>query len=81
MVAAAGRGVRGIKEGDRVGVPWRHTACGRCEYCLTGWETLCPWQQNTGYSAHGGFAEYVLADPDYVGWLPDRLEGRTVMRR
>ncbi|MFO1066920.1 MAG: alcohol dehydrogenase catalytic domain-containing protein, partial [Geminicoccaceae bacterium] len=60
-VAAVGAGVRAVKEGDRVGVPWLHTACGHCEYCLTGWETLCPEQKNTGYGVNGGFAEYVLA--------------------
>ncbi len=72
-VAALGEGVKHLKEGDRVGVPWLHSACGRCEYCLTGWETLCPQQQNTGYSVDGGFAEYVLAPADYVGRLPDGL--------
>ena len=41
---------------------------------MTGWETLCDGQQNTGYSVNGGFAEYVLADPDYVGHLPDGLD-------
>lgn len=73
-VAAVGAGVRGVREGDRIGVPWLHTACGHCPYCRTGWETLCHDQQNTGYSVNGGFAEYVLADPNYVGHLPDRLE-------
>lgn len=72
-VAAVGAGVRGIREGDRVGVPWLHTACGHCEHCLTGWETLCDGQQMTGYTVNGGFAEYVLADPAYVGQLPDGL--------
>lgn len=62
-----------MKEGDRVGVPWLFTACGHCEYCLAGWETLCLEQQNTGYSVQGSFAEYVLADPDYVGHIPDQL--------
>jgi alcohol dehydrogenase, propanol-preferring len=73
-VAAIGRGVKGVNEGDRVGVPWLHSACGRCRYCMTGWETLCAGQTNTGYSVNGGFAEYVLADPDFVGHLPDGLE-------
>ena len=73
-VAAVGAGVTSAKEGDRVGVPWLHTACGQCKYCMTGWETLCHGQQNTGYSVNGGFAEYLLADPVYVGHLPDKLE-------
>ena len=73
-VAAVGRDAKGVKEGDRVGVPWLHSACGRCRYCMTGWETLCAEQKNTGYSVNGGFAEYVLADPDFVGHLPDGLE-------
>jgi propanol-preferring alcohol dehydrogenase len=71
QVAAVGSGVRHVKEGDRVGIPWLHTACGHCEHCLAGWETLCEQQQNTGYSVNGGFAEYALADADYVGHLPD----------
>lgn len=73
-VAAVGAGVTAVKEGDRVGVPWLHTACGHCRQCLAGWETLCDLQQNTGYSVNGGFAEYTLADPNYVGHLPDRLD-------
>jgi len=72
-VAAIGPGVGHVKEGDRVGIPWLHTACGHCEHCLGGWETLCERQQNTGYSVNGGFAEYALADADYVGRLPDGL--------
>jgi propanol-preferring alcohol dehydrogenase len=73
-VSAVGAGVEGVKEGDRVGVPWLHTTCGRCKHCISGWETLCAAQQNTGYSVDGGFAEYVLADPRYVGRIPDGLE-------
>jgi alcohol dehydrogenase, propanol-preferring len=77
FVAAAGADVRMVREGDRVGVPWLHTACGHCKYCLSSWETLCDLQQNTGYSVNGGFAQYVLADPNYVGHLPDGLEFET----
>ena len=72
-VAAVGEGVTAVKEGDRVGVPWLYTACGHCEHCLSGWETLCHEQQNTGYSVNGGYAEYVLADPNYVGHLPAQV--------
>ncbi|ESR22699.1 Alcohol dehydrogenase [Lutibaculum baratangense AMV1] len=73
-VAAVGAEVTAVKEGDRIGVPWLHTACGHCEHCRTGWETLCYDQQMTGYTVNGGFAEYVLADPNYVGHLPDNLD-------
>jgi len=73
-VAKLGAGVSMLKEGDRIGVPWLHTACGHCEHCITGWETLCDKQQMTGYTVNGGYADYVLADPAYVGLLPDNLE-------
>jgi len=69
-VAAVGKGVVSVKEGDRVGIPWLYSACGHCEHCDTGWETLCPDQQNTGYSVNGGYAEYALANPNFVGHLP-----------
>lgn len=73
-VAEVGLGVTHLKEGDRVGVPWLHTACGRCEHCSGGWETLCESQQMTGYTVNGGYAEYVAADADYVGRIPDSLD-------
>lgn len=73
-VAGLGAGVTGLKEGDPVGVPWLHDACGGCEYCGTGWETLCEHQHNTGYSVDGGYAEYVVAPAAYVGRLPDRCD-------
>ena len=73
FVAAVGAGVKMVKEGDRVGVPWLHTTCGHCEHCITGWETLCDAQQMTGYTVNGGYADYVLADPRYVGQLPAQI--------
>jgi propanol-preferring alcohol dehydrogenase len=69
-VAAAGRDVKHVKEGDLVGTPWLYSACGLCEYCLAGWETLCEQQQNGGYSVNGSFAEYAIADPGYVAHIP-----------
>ena len=72
-VVAVGAGVDHVKEGDRVGIPWLYSACGYCEHCLGGWETLCESQQNTGYSVNGGFAQYALANAGYVGHLPAQI--------
>ena len=69
-VVAVGAGVTHVREGDAVGVPWLHDACGYCTYCTSGWETLCEHQRNTGYSVNGTYAEYALAKADYVGHLP-----------
>lgn len=70
MIAALGAGVVGLKEGDPVGIAWLHDACGGCEYCVTGWETLCERQRNSGYSVNGTFAEYAVGAATYVGRLP-----------
>jgi propanol-preferring alcohol dehydrogenase len=53
-----------------VGVPWLYSACGHCDHCITGWETLCESQKNGGYSVDGSYAEYVIADARYVGHVP-----------
>jgi len=73
LVAAVGSGVTIVKEGDRVGVPWLYSACGHCEFCLAAWETVCPEAQFGGYTRNGGFAGYVLADPNYVAHIPAGL--------
>jgi alcohol dehydrogenase, propanol-preferring len=78
IVEEVGSLVTNIRPGDRVGLPWLHTACGECRYCLTGWETLCESQQNTGYSVDGGFAELAVADARFVGKIPDGLEFEAV---
>ena len=72
-VAAVGAGVKAVKEGDRVGVPWLYSACGHCEHCLSAWETVCGEAQFGGYTKDGGFAEYILADPNYVAHIPAGL--------
>ena len=72
IVAALGRGVTNLKEGDPVGIAWLHDACGACEHCYSGWETLCTSQHNSGYSVNGSFAEYAIGSAAYVGRLPDR---------
>lgn len=73
FVVAVGSGVKHLKEGDRVGIAWLHSACGYCEFCLSGWETLCRTQQNSGYSVNGSFAQYALAQADYVARIPETL--------
>lgn len=72
-VVALGAGVTHLKLGDRVGIAWLHSACGHCGYCLSGWETLCASQENSGYSVNGSFAEYCLAQADYLGRIPEGL--------
>jgi propanol-preferring alcohol dehydrogenase len=74
IVAALGPGVTDFKEGDAVGVAWLHDACMRCEYCETGWETVCEHQHNTGYSCNGGFAEYVIASAPFAARLPAGID-------
>jgi propanol-preferring alcohol dehydrogenase len=71
IVAALGSGVRGLKVGDPVGIAWLHDACGACEHCVGGWETLCTSQRNSGYSVNGTFAEYAIGSAAYVGHLPE----------
>ena len=73
IVVALGPGVTHLNEGDRVGIAWLHSACGHCEFCLSGWETLCGEQKNSGYSTNGSFAQYALAHADYVGRIPKNL--------
>lgn len=70
IVAAVGPGVNNLKEGDPVGIAWLHDACGGCEYCVGGWETLCESQHDSGYSVNGTFAEYAIGSAAYVARLP-----------
>jgi alcohol dehydrogenase, propanol-preferring len=74
IVEKVAGGVTSIKVGDRVGIPWLYSACGECEYCLTGRETLCLAQENAGYSVDGGYAEYCKAPANYVVKIPDGLD-------
>ena len=70
-----------VKEGDRVGVPWLYSACGHCEYCLSAWETVCAEAQFGGYTKNGGFAEYILADPELRRPYPGGSRGPRKPRR
>jgi alcohol dehydrogenase, propanol-preferring len=74
IVESLGAGVTEVAVGDRVALPWLGFACGTCEYCTTGWETLCDHQRNTGYSIDGGYAEYAVATAKYVAKVPVGLD-------
>jgi propanol-preferring alcohol dehydrogenase len=66
-----------LKKGDVVGIPWLHASCLHCEYCLTGRETLCKQQLNSGYSCDGCFAEYALMDANFTVKLPEGMDPYT----
>jgi propanol-preferring alcohol dehydrogenase len=76
IVTEIGDGVTSPQIGQRVAVPWLGYACGTCRYCLTGWETLCLSQRNTGYSVDGGYAEYFLAEAAFAAPVPDGIDPR-----
>jgi alcohol dehydrogenase, propanol-preferring len=70
-VVALGDGVTDLKVGDKVGNAWLWSACGSCEHCRTGWETLCENQRNGGYTVNGSFGTYMLINAEYAARIPD----------
>ena len=74
IVEHVGSGVSHVVEGDRVAIPWLGYACGACEYCASGRETLCLSQQMTGYTINGSYAEYAVANASFVGHVPEGLD-------
>jgi len=74
IVESIGSRVTDVVVGDRVAIPWLGYACGTCDYCVSGWETLCESQQNTGYSIDGGFAEYAKGHGRHVVKVPDGVD-------
>lgn len=76
IIEELGEGVTHLSLGQRVAVPWLGKACGRCEHCLSGWETLCATQINTGYGCDGGYAQKMLAWADFAQPVPDGIDPR-----
>ncbi len=74
IVERMGSGVTEVRLGDRVAIPWLGWACGSCEYCASGWETLCLRQRNTGYSVNGGYADFAVANARFVGSVPSSID-------
>lgn len=73
QIVKMGSHVKRFKEGERVGVAWIYWACGKCKYCLTGRENLCPDFMATGRDADGGYAEFMVANQDFIYPIPDGL--------
>ncbi|MFT4245222.1 MAG: alcohol dehydrogenase AdhP [Micrococcaceae bacterium] len=73
-VIEVGDEIHHIEKGDMVGIPWLHTTCGYCEYCLTGRETLCESQKNSGYAVDGSFGEYAIMDGRYTVKCPEGID-------
>jgi propanol-preferring alcohol dehydrogenase len=72
-ILACGPGVKGFAPGQRVGVPWLGQSCGKCHYCRSGRENLCPDARFTGYQIDGGYAEQTVADARYCFPIPERF--------
>ena len=73
LVEKVGPGATLHRPGDRVAIAWLGSACGHCRYCLTGWETLCEAQRNSGYAVDGAWAEYAVAADSHVVAVPDAV--------
>ncbi|MBV9684523.1 MAG: zinc-dependent alcohol dehydrogenase [Solirubrobacterales bacterium] len=74
IVTELGPGAIEVAVGDRVAMPWLAYACGVCDYCVSGRETLCLQQRNMGYSIDGGFGEYATAFARYVVRVPEGID-------
>ncbi|MDN3903674.1 alcohol dehydrogenase AdhP [Arthrobacter sp. YD2] len=77
-VVKVGEGVTDLKPGDMVGNAWLASACGVCEYCRTGWETLCEDQTNSGYSVDGSFGQYMLVDARFAARIPEGADPQEI---
>ena len=71
VVEKLGPEVTELEVGQMVGNAWLWSACGNCDHCRTGWETLCEQQVNGGYGIDGSFGEYMLVDARYAAVIPE----------
>jgi len=73
-VDAVGTAAARFAVGDRIGVAWLRGTCGRCRWCRTGRENLCPDAVFTGWDADGGYAEYAVVPEAFAYRLPEALD-------
>lgn len=72
-VEAMGRSVTGFKVGDRVGMAWIYSACGRCKFCRAGNENLCRDFIATGRDVNGGYAQLMTAPERFAYHIPQTV--------
>ncbi|MBA4418632.1 MAG: alcohol dehydrogenase [Syntrophus sp. (in: bacteria)] len=70
-VVRTGSKVSKFTTGDRVGVAWIHSACGKCKYCEEGNDNLCDQFKATGRDVHGGYGEYTTVTEDFAFRIPE----------
>ncbi len=70
LVERTGTHVKNLKVGDRVGVAWIFSACGKCSFCLSGQENLCKDFIATGRDVNGGYAEYMVVPETFAYPIP-----------
>jgi propanol-preferring alcohol dehydrogenase len=70
-VEETGSKASAFKLGDRVGIGWIYSACGKCKFCLEGNENLCSHFKATGRDADGGYAQYMTVLEDFAYRIPD----------
>jgi propanol-preferring alcohol dehydrogenase len=73
IIEKVGKNIKEFSEGDKVGVAWIHSSCGVCKYCIRGQENLCTYARFTGYTANGGYAEYMIIPSSFAYKLPKNL--------
>jgi len=71
VVEQVGKNCRRLSVGERVGIAGLRSTCGKCEYCTSGRENLCPFAQFSGYDANGGYAEYAVVREDFAYQIPE----------
>ena len=77
VVDQLGDGCKELKLGDRAGIAWLRHTCGRCRFCTTGRENLCPFSEYTGYHADGGYAQFAVVPESFAYRIPDEFDDVT----